>query len=290
MQFIFKIIILSLIFCSLTAFGDKKSFVSINEKARTVEIAFRTYFNSKTDQLVKLIPVFHIGDQKFYDQVRDNMSGATALYESVGLTLEDIEDANRRIRELGGSIATIFSSPELTSLLLAPNWTYTYALALGLVHQQEALRYDTAKKLIHADKFANVHREENKPSDELLRKALNEKIGFWSLTFPSICKKTAEYYTYCYSVANWLSGAKESFLRTLVKEILEPKSFAQDFHERNQIVLDKLAKLINKPDNYPYIVIIYGANHAPFFAEFLNKNGFDLIKTDWVVLTSLDQS
>lgn len=294
MKYISKIFVIVLCLSSY-AFAGVKSFLRINEKTRNVELAFKTYYNPQTDQIIKVISTYHIGDKAFYDTARESMRRATVLYESIGLTHEDIEEANKRIRDLGGSIATISSSPELSSLLLAPSWIYTYALALGLAHQTEALKYDSAAKLIHADKVSQEAKKdleqlkEDKRREEMLRQALNEKIGYWSLTFPSVCKKAAEYALVCASMATWLSGAKEAFLKGQIQEVLDSKNFSQDFIERNQIVIDELKPLIESPKTNPIIAIVYGVKHSPFFAQYLKKNGFKLINTEWVVLTSLDQ-
>jgi hypothetical protein len=273
---------------SLNLFCDENPFMRINEETRNVELAFRTYEN-KAGKKVKLIALQHIGDPHFFDKVRKNMRDFTVLYENRGFSLEDVKKARERINSLGGSIAEIQNSPELTSLFISPSWDLALALVLGLVHQDLYLKYDTAAELIHADIHSDKIAKLDNINDETLRKSIHEKVGKIASNYPTICGKALAWGYYCISLGSWLGGLKEKFFRaSLNQHLAADKSKDELFHKRNTIVLEKLDALINSPSPNN-IAIVYGALHAHVFEEFLLKHDFQLIDEKWEVLTSLDQ-
>jgi len=288
MQHFLFITFILLFLTSFASYSDN-SFLRINEETRNVELAFKTFVNKEKGKSVEIIASFHLGDKAFYDAVRQNITGKTVLYESYGLTSEDEEKAEKQISELGGSVATIFSNPELSSLLLPRTWIYAWALWLGLVFEGNYLKFDTAASLIHADVNKKMVEEENQQNDEELRAILNKKIGFFGLNFPSLCQKTASYAFYCINIASWLLGLKEIFFRVWAKNVKESLNHDPDFYESNDIVTGKLGALIDSPESSNDIAVVYGVKHAPFFEQFLKESGFELEKEEWVVLTSLDQ-
>lgn len=272
---------------SLQALGE--GFLRIDEHARQLKIAFKTYERQKDKRKVILMAMLHMGDASFYKLAGDKLDGLTALYESVNLTEEDKKRLYERINSLGSYYKEIYNSPELSSIMLSPGWQNLLALAYGLVNQDDVMSYDKAKKLIHADLYdAELAKKFINREELALKESMDKSIPLMGKMCIGLCKIVTNYGYSLLKNMNWYLGKKESFLRALLEAHFSGKS-DKEFEDRTNIIISKLKPLIDAAEWPNDVAVVYGAKHLALIETFLEENGFKLIDTEWVTLSSLDQ-
>lgn len=258
-----------------------RSWVTMDSQEQTVRHALHHYFNPESNLRLSVIPMAHVANKTFYQNVNDMIQGKTVIYEStcanwkeldnVFTNIAGIEDAQIREFSLG-----LFSADSYGKSTAFNHWAM----------QLNSILYSQANEAIHADWDSNSSFLPPvikagftcKDSDELYRFILDSFGG-----------EIEQHLDFAQREKNLVQENPVSFIEQILpKRADQVPGYKNIVLDRNEIMYGKINEVLSREERPEHIIVMYGAGHFEDFDSRMENLGFILQSTEWMDVISLD--